>query len=46
MHRYMFIFKSGYVHKEQATDLIVAIAKMHERISPTSELKAVLIKIN
>lgn len=43
MHRYMFIFKSGYVHEEQAIDLIVALAKMHERISPSSELKAILI---
>jgi hypothetical protein len=37
------IFKSGYVHEEQATDLIVAQAKMHERISPSSELKVILI---
>ena len=43
MHRYMFIFKSGYVHEEQAVDLETATTQMYEKISRTSELKAILI---
>jgi len=43
MHVYMFVFKSGYTHFEHATDLIIAIAKMHDCISPTADLKAVII---